>query len=43
MTKLQEAVLYIRENPNLSFHHVAVKFGVNVSELQNTYKTLLKV
>ena len=43
MTQLEKAVIYIRQNTSLSFHHVAVKFGVNVSELQNTYKTLLKV
>jgi len=36
--KLLEAVRYITANPTLSFHHVSVKFGVDVSELQKAYQ-----
>lgn len=35
--KLLEAVRYITANPTLSFHHVSVKFGVDVSKLQNSW------
>lgn len=36
--RLLEAVRYIKENSTLSFHHVSVKFSVNVQELQDAYR-----
>lgn len=38
MTQLQKALYYMELNPSLSFHHVAIKFGVNVSELQKAFQ-----
>lgn len=35
--KLLEALRYITANPTLSFHHVAIKFDVDVSKLQNNW------
>ena len=35
--QVQKALNYIIDNPTLSFHHVAVKFGVFVGDLQNAY------
>ena len=37
MDKLQEAIKYLELNTSLSFHHAAIKFGVNVSKLQNAW------
>jgi len=43
MTNIQKAVIYITNNNTLSFHHVAVKFGVNAQDLLNEYKASRKV
>lgn len=41
---LTKAVIYITNNPTLSFHHVAVKFGVDTQKLLDAYaKTRQKV
>lgn len=37
MTKLQDAIKYLSVNQSLSFHHVALKFNVGVTELQNAW------
>lgn len=34
---MKEAIEYLRMNPTLSFHHVAIKFGVDVHKLQTEY------
>ncbi|HET8689372.1 MAG TPA: hypothetical protein VFM18_22405 [Methanosarcina sp.] len=36
--KLQEALNYITANPTLSFHHVAVKFGIEAKYLQKAWE-----
>lgn len=33
MDKLQEAIKYLKQNETLSFHHVAVKFGISAQTL----------
>ena len=37
MTDLQKAIAYMELNQSLSFHHVAHKFNVVASELQNAW------
>ena len=37
MNELQNAIKYLEQNKTLSFHHVAVKFNVSVTELQNEW------
>lgn len=36
--RLLEAVRYIKENSDLSFHHVSIKFSVDVQKLQDAYR-----
>jgi hypothetical protein len=43
MTKIQEAIKYMELNQSLSFHHVALKFNVNVTELQNAWASSRKI
>jgi len=43
MTNLQKAIKYLELNSSLSFHHVAGKFKVNVSELQTALAKSRKV
>lgn len=35
--KMEEALLYAVKNSTLSFHHVAVKFGVDAHKLQTEF------
>jgi hypothetical protein len=34
---INQAVIYIKNNPTLSFHHVAIKFGVDTQKLLEAY------